>query len=403
MPNPTYRVSSDVQPYSIDNALLAIANPITSGKVVLVKEINVNFQGAQSEPTAATPGIEALALISSHDGGSTVPINSLDSADTLPSQVEARTDSTITVTDTLRRSVAIYQFGQLRVPFATSVNGSGAGFGNFCGIQQTLFASDATGPILREGEGVAWYVPAGLRPPSTYWLASITFKTSQAGNPTFMSQVVYNPISDTVAGFSLMNNTGSGVVLTVINFEVHEVGTDSQPHFSFIQIDDIDPAIEGTTPTIRKFDSENPDVPSSIMIRRNCAVFHVGKNRGWEQTGYSPDFSSGISTLQWSTPLPHWYRSCRGGGKFRSYMAPPCGINKVHFGGTGRWMTKIFDGTMVVRPGEGIAVMCGLADVAFPGWNTGGIATCHGNSSYSNFFINIQFQVEDQASPGYAA
>lgn len=408
MPGPTYRVSADVQPYSLDNAVIAIANKEGSGKVVAIKEISVNFQALQSD-LVNTPGLENLVFISGHNGGTALQIHSLDSADTLPSQVEAKTDAclddvtTLTSTGLLKRSVASPQFTPARIPMGQACNGSGVGFGNFCVIQSTMFASPATGPILREGEGIAWLVVPPSRPASNYWWISVTFKTNQAGNPTFVAHSVYNPISDYSCGFSLMNNTGSGVVLTIINVEVHETGSDGLPALSFIKIDGIDDDYEGYVPTVRKMDSNNPDIPSSVMIRRNCAIHLAGKRSGLDPIAFSPDFSSNSASLQWHTPFPHWYRSGRGSGKFRSYLPPPNGLNRVHFSGAGRGFTRVFDGNMILRAGEGVGVMCGLSDSSHPGFSTVGITTAHGNSSYSNFFINIIFTLEDGVVPGHAA
>lgn len=396
----SYRLRSDVQPSSCDNAILAIGNEVGSGKVIRIKEISIQMQGCS--PSVGTTGMEVLTLISAHEGGDSLSIYEFDSNNSLPAQVTAKSNSRITVTanSIFRRSVCAPSLRSNRTPPIFALQGAHNAGLNF----SQIFSRQSTtcqGIVLREGEGLAWYTPAGARPQSNYFGVCVQFSTTEAGNPTYGFRETYNTLADDTPGFSLMNGTGSGVVIEVTKVDVYEIGDDTVPCFSIIPIDGIDPLNEGYTVTPIKMDSLNDDLPASIKIRSNASTHHFQRKNGVEKfngtmdcLNFVPFGSSFANPL--STYAYYWTRS-GAGPRFRNYAIPAFGADRIQFSGAGRFVNKVFEGEIVLRPGDGIAVVCGVWDLYFL---TSSPAPAVPNSSMFNFFTTARITVEDGAAGG---
>ena len=376
----TYRVRSDIAPGAIDNALLAIYNSAGSGKIVTVKEIAVNYQGAY--PDAGNLGLESLNLISAHSGGSALSADKMDS-DTpdLSSLIELRTEATVTVGATIKRIGSVPNF----VTSLANVFGAGQGsvrsrlnLGEFFGNN---FSGTLQGIILREGEGFCHQVPEGYRPISSYYKGLVIFRVIGVG--TYSCEFDYNPCGDGYSGFSMFNRTGSGGVVEILRFDVYEAGDTTPPIFTVFPIKGICRFVTGNDLTSIKMDSTNPDVPASIVLKSDCGI----------DIGSSQVMPGGERQLFASMELRYFCYRFGQGPRLINYMMPPVGVNRLQFAVAGRWVNKIFDGSYVMREGEGMAItLCtselysSYANVAY-------------NSSYLNYFTTVRFTIEDAPAP----
>lgn len=290
-------------------AVLAIYNNVGSGRKVTINNFNVTdlTSGNASLNIGANPLTQYtldIVKISGFTSGISVPINKFDfsSGTTLPSQIVAyRLPPTVAQystskfrrlpTDTNIGSDATSVFG---VIIFSRLMGAKMQMLNSCGGYNNYGDTGQTSQnlILREGEGIS-LVPNTFATVSTViYHYTIQFRVG--------SQFYF--INDTVSvgsqpAFCLFNNSGSGVVLQIIDVDVCEGGFTTDPVAvgigveNYLNIFSLEPiyslrpnSIEvnsGTTTTVIPYDSTSESLTGLVEIRTNTPV-NIGDDKGGE-------------------------------------------------------------------------------------------------------------------------
>jgi len=255
-------------PYLEHVAPMAIFNPTGSGKTVRIRRIEHLPQMAQN---SVTVGTFDLTRITAHTGtGDAIEAESLDSSNVaLPSQVVcARRPATITTTGTpleVRKGN----------PFANDTRVLGGVFA-LPALSWIVRRWDATTPelqriTLREGQGIA----VTLNDVTGYvWrlMVVVTVRVVSTG-ACYVYQVPVTPM--VLPMLSILNGSGSGVVLEVVNVSFREIGTDVMPQ---IAVEPIDGIGDGDTLTPVALDS-TADI-GAVIVRHNCKIRMRGSKYG---------------------------------------------------------------------------------------------------------------------------
>lgn len=265
-------------PYLTHVATLALFNKTGSGKMVRVRQIKAERLLAQTTKTAIGTTL-ALYRITAHTA-SEEPMTaySMDTDNaSLPSQVEMyRRPFSVTTSGTPIDSTCA-------VPCANEARALGHMVSRMAGAQEYqdvyVWVSDTGNEVqkvvLREGEGISLSTN-GVTNAFPHWLeASVTVRNSSSGAcyrynfPTYFTPL---PV------FSLLNGSGSGVVLEVVRVGLREIGTDVLPQVTVERIDGIDET-SGYSSTPDPFDTVN-SLDANIIGRGNVKVTMDGSKRG---------------------------------------------------------------------------------------------------------------------------
>ena len=309
-------------PYLEHVAPLALFNPTGSGKTVRVRRAEVMPLMAQ---TTTTPGNYDLYRITAHTGtDDAIAAVKLDSnSAALPSQVVlARRPATVTTSGS-------QWDGARAIPLANDTRVLGYGFAATPWAQR-LHRQDATTAerqrmTLREGEGIAVSLNSvvGL----VYrFMVTLTVRVAATGachTYTFPVTPAVLPL------FSLLNGSGSGVVLEVVSLNYQEIGTDILPQ---IAIEPIDGIGDGDDLTPIAYDSAASI--GAIVAKHNCKILMRGAKAG----------------ALISVPHEHWQvPSAFGAGPGMANLA-----SAMDFFRKRQPYANEFD--IVLREGEGLAI-----------------------------------------------
>ena len=255
-------------PYLEHVAPLALFNPTGSGKTVRVRRAEVMPLMAQ---TTTTPGNYDLYRITAHTGTddaiAAVKLDSNNAA--LPSQVVlARRPATVTTSGS-------QWDGASAIPLANDTRAMGYGFAATPWAQR-LHRQDATTAerqrmTLREGEGIA--VSLNNLTGLVYsFMVTLTVRVAATGachTYTFPVTPAVLPL------FSLLNGSGSGVVLEVVSLAYQEIGTDVIPQIALEPIDGI-----GDGDTLTPVPLDSTASIGTIVAKRNAKILMRGAKHG---------------------------------------------------------------------------------------------------------------------------
>ncbi len=255
-------------PYLEHVAPLALFNPTGSGKTVRVRRAEVMPLMAQ---TTTTPGNYDLYRITAHTGTddaiAAVKLDSNNAA--LPSQVVlARRPATVTTSGS-------QWDGARAIPLANDTKAMGYGFAATPWAQR-LHRQDATTAerqrmTLREGEGIA--VSLNNLTGLVYrFMVTLTVRVAATGachTYTFPVTPAVLPL------FSLLNGSGSGVVLEVVSLAYQEIGTGVIPQIALEPIDGI-----GDGDTLTPVPLDSTASIGTIVAKRNAKILMRGAKHG---------------------------------------------------------------------------------------------------------------------------
>lgn len=255
-------------PYLEHVAPLALFNPTGSGKTVRVRRAEVMPLMAQ---TTTTPGNYYLYRITAHTGTddaiAAVKLDSNNAA--LPSQVVlARRPATVTTSGS-------QWDGARAIPLANDTRAMGYGFAATPWAQR-LHRQDATTAerqrmTLREGEGIA--VSLNNLTGLVYrFMVTLTVRVAATGachTYTFPVTPAVLPL------FSLLNGSGSGVVLEVVSLAYQEIGTGVIPQIALEPIDGI-----GDGDTLTPVPLDSTASIGTIVAKRNAKILMRGAKHG---------------------------------------------------------------------------------------------------------------------------
>jgi len=255
-------------PYLEHVAPLALFNPTGSGVTVRVRRAEVMPLMAQ---TTTTPGNYDLYRITAHTGtDDAIAAMKLDSNNAaLPSQVVlARRPATVTTSGS-------QWDGASAIPLANDTRAMGYGFAATPWAQR-LHRQDATTAerqrmTLREGEGIA--VSLNNLTGLVYsFMVTLTVRVAATGachTYTFPVTPAVLPL------FSLLNGSGSGVVLEVVSLAYQEIGTDVIPQIALEPIDGI-----GDGDTLTPVPLDSTASIGTIVAKRNAKILMRGAKHG---------------------------------------------------------------------------------------------------------------------------
>lgn len=265
-------------PYLTHVSTLAVFNKTGSGKLVRVRQLKAEKIFAQTTKTAV-PTNAGIRRITAHTVTDEImPAYKIDSNNAdLPSQVVCcRRPASITTSGGVMENICL----------SPAANETRA-LGSFCSRMMLSdlhdiayqWESDSGGDnqkiVLREGEGIALDT-ANITNAYPHWLEiGVSVRNASSGacyRYKFHAFISPRPI------FSLLNGSGSGVVLEVFRITAREIGTDVMPNITAERIDSIDETT-GYTATADPFDTAN-SIDSNIVVRGNVKVTIDGHKRG---------------------------------------------------------------------------------------------------------------------------
>lgn len=290
-------------PYLEHVAPLALFNPTGSGKTVRVRRVDVLPVMAQ---TSATPGNFDLYRITAHTGtGDAVAAIKTDSNNTdLPAQVVlARRPASVTTSGS-------QWDGARAIPLANDTRALGYTFASMP-LSRRIGRLDATTAqmqrcVLREGEGIAVSLNnvTGL----VYrFMVTLTVRVAATGachTYTFPVTPAVLPL------FSLLNGSGSGVVLEVVSMNYREIGTDVLPQIALEPIDGI-----GDGDAVTPIAHDSTASIGAVFARHNCKILMRGAKHGalisvpHEQWQVPVAYGSGPGTANLVSDLPFFKKA----------------------------------------------------------------------------------------------
>lgn len=260
-------------PYFCHTAPLCLFNPVGSGKTLRVRRVSIDSVAAQT--SAGGRVTYDLYRITAH-AASTDLIAAMKhdtSSASLPAQVVcSRYPTTITVSGAAIDS-------HVFAPNASVVRALGGLWVMAGRLAGRLAGMDAVAAqnqriTLREGEGVGVSVASNAATTPWRWQVSIGVRVVATGA---CYRYTFPVTPQGVPLFSLLNGSGSGVVLEVTDLTYAEIGTDDLPVLAVEQIDALDLS-EGEALTPVALDSSNS--LGTVFARRNGLYAMRGSKAG---------------------------------------------------------------------------------------------------------------------------
>jgi len=322
-------------------AAMVLWNPPTSGYKIYVKNLKVINQMCQDTATGSSKlDIQRISAYTTgaltDNAGYIFKLNSTNPD--LPSQIKilTRVDS-VTAAGTVRsymnlpeygdtivqaRTIAIHPAKRLGTDGLDTCNVYNCGYGNL----------DTQGQILREGEGIS-ITPATIQTNAAYRF-SFLFRTGDGS--TYGATETIRPYA-LMSPMIIFNGSGSGIIITMLNIECQEVGTDSLCTFSVQRIDDIFLGGDEVDVTSNALKMDTTMVfPPGLKCYTNCLVELHGVKFG--AVTVVPTFRRNAQL--WLGTGPSWAIGTRMYGTVSSSELIDNGVNPL-----------------IIRPGEGIALM----------------------------------------------
>lgn len=332
---------------SVVEAAAAFALWNGKGSNITVKIVDLSLNEVQGRTGAAV--LWDMVRISAVSGGLDEVVIPLDSGGTaFPSGISVLRRVNFTQSGgSFRRTSDLPQLNPTRAvtPGAFRLHGGGPFSQGTGGVLSSGF-SDVQPIVLREGEGMAFVVANNAG--NVNWPIEICV-WMDVGGETYMTRRVGHPESFGAA-LAVFNNSGSGVVVSILRVVTSELMTDQNVavplRFTLETISGIgkNSGSDAMTPT--PMDSANAALPSEIVVESPSAVLQLNKDSL---------LASSVSQRDDSFPLRRLAKVSFGisPGLASSLLAlqalgSSASCNSV-FGG-------VWDQGFVLRPGEGIGL-----------------------------------------------
>jgi len=252
-----------------NDGLIGVMNNTTDGTIVEIRRVWLAPQSGLSD-VAGQPGRIRISRISASSGGDSISFANNDTTSTsLPSQIELRASpDSVTETSVLGYRSDVRAFGEtLGNNYAVmnpsymdpKINGS-----DYANLYFRGRDSAVESYTCREGEGIAFILDTLGFPKS--WSLRVCVRVLSTGKCYIADAepaLIEYPRLVGLAFWSIMNNTGSGVVIEVTGIDMNEVGyTNVMPEYSLVK-----GACVGTnrrTLTPAAFDTNN-NCPAGIV------------------------------------------------------------------------------------------------------------------------------------------
>jgi len=378
MPTTSFTVSMrNVVAEIAADALAAVFNVSSDKeKYVAICEVRSIPKAINDDTTniLGNQGIMSLERITAADGGTLLtPLKFDTAASALPSQVKARlrpTSATISG-GTLRRfgeclsSTTILATpslrGGLRMPGILDTNDHSGRTAESSDIWHADGVSDTEPIVLNAGEGIAlvrraWGVPAAL-----YF--GLVVRVVSTGNVYRWNDVNVGPADELdTAQLTLMNESGSGIVLQVYIVTFPNLGEQNIPRFRLVKTETVFDVISGESVSLVLHDTAKSI--SDVLAYRGPMRLHPWAKSEGAQVQYH-DYQSGLVQIG-VKQMPDALRLWLGCGPYmRTTSAPNMNWDVLSraepevWPGDRRGVGAGLDFPIVLRPGQGLAVIGG--------------------------------------------
>ena len=259
-------------PYLSDVSAVAIYNGSDS-HILRIKDLTTRPVSAEQNQAARGE----LVRITAASGGTLAALFPMDSNNAaLPSQVAARvrpTSATV-ASGAIWRSISMTPTANPTRALSWWVcrtNGDSQTRNDSSEIVAHGRGNDTQGYRLREGEGIAWRL-ATTTPPHCYNIA-FQVRDISSGESFLFSELL---LPDGMSGpiLTLLNGSGSGVVLAVTRVQVREVGTDETASIDYCLLDGLD---AGAADATYVYDGS---LPAGVLLKADAVGSRMGGKYG---------------------------------------------------------------------------------------------------------------------------
>jgi len=267
-------------PYFDLPVVLGVFNKPGSGKVVHVSEINV-------KPMTTAQSVVGCAVVQRITAASAAfSVVSSEKLDTnnaaLPAEVSClylpRTLTT-TANTVMRRIMVQPELNFTRALSTLTSKTQGDGRNGFDSGEIMAHMDAATQSIvLREGQGISISNSIVNNMPINAYSVTVLVRNQSSGACYRFNKVIEPRQPNGGAVLSLMNGSGSGVVLEVGRIQIREIGTDEEPMVAYERIEALCEDCS-ETPDVSSHDTATP-LDSNIVCLGNAMAVRVGSKMG---------------------------------------------------------------------------------------------------------------------------
>lgn len=396
-----YRVNGTLDwQYQSGNAILAIYNPVGSGKKLTINSFEANNLTASNVVAAPTAtSSSALLLVrgtADCQGAPQITGIPMDSNNTWPSSVMITKGGVVTSTTTIRRIIpnkqlnpagAATYLGMYRNAGARRVRPS-----LFLTAKHRAGTSPVEPVVVRAGESVALIPdPATIR----HALPFVVDVTLLRGTQTWQFTTFTHSRVGDMPLLCIENTAGSGETIKVLDVSVSEVGTFDSPYFQVVPLGPLNATSAQDASrqvTVFKMDSDYPAAPFVVYQNVNIDPFGMPAKALSDGSAGSPKGFNYLATKDFLGPV---YRTVFPEGQWGGVHAAPSAtsVGSDTFGNVSHWGADLMfrRAGITIREGEGIALVSGA--------ETATITSAVGVSGWSSWEFGAQITAESRYAP----
>lgn len=230
-----------------------------------------------------------------------------------------------------------------------------------------------------------------------HYLVEVMFSADYSPAKTYYVSQILTPDGEENNLISIMNNTGSGRNIDILDIVVSEIGDISTPYFMVVPFDAIEPlALEDPARDVpyMKMDSASPSITSYIEIKKDVPLFPKGFNTGGALFPLS--FGSAVPANGLNYLITKDFLGPIYGAFFpekSELAANPTTAVTNNFHSISQKETSLFTGNdMYLSENEGIAIVAAAEPLGGIG---AGTAQQVNKYSMGKYDFSINFSVED--------
>lgn len=256
---------------------------------------------------------------------------------------------------------------------------------------------------LAEGEGLAITMPKTLdldvatdTKEFHTFLVEIMFKLDNSPDNTYIATDYVTPDGESQSLVSIMNGSGSGKNIKIVDITVSEIGDISTPYFMLVPFDSVEPlALEDSGRDISyiKMDTSNSAIDTFVDLKKDVSIFPKGFSTG------NPLFPLSFGSAVPANGLNYFITKDFLGPIYSAFFpekselaANPTTTVTNNFISFSQKNSTIFTGDdLYLAEGEGIAIVA----AAEPMTLASGVAQQVNKFSMGKYAFGITFTVED--------
>ena len=396
-----YRVSGVLDwQYQSGNAIVAIYNPVGSGKKLTINSFeatNLTASNVVATPTA-TPASPLLLCLGTANcqGAPTIPGLPMDTNNSWPSTVMVTKGGAFTSSGVIRRVVPNKQL----VPAGAATN---LGMYQTIGskkVRPAIFTTakmrNGTSPVdpivVRAGESMALIPdPAAVQ----HTLPYVVDVTLLRGTQTWKFHAFSHSLSGGMPLFCVENTAGSGEVIEVLDITVSEVGTFDSPYFQVVPMGPLNATSAADVSrqvSVFKMDSDYPSAPFTVYQNVNVDPYGMPAQALSDGSAGSPKGFNYLATKDFLGPVYRTYfPELQWGGVHAAPSATSVGTDILGHINHHSVDLLFRRAGITIREGEGVALVSGA--------ETATIASAVGVSGWSSWEFGAQITAESRFAP----